>query len=371
MEGVVMHEIFPALHNRRILLTGHTGFKGSWMALWLARLGAKVTGYSLPAPSKPTNYEVSQVREVLTKEFIADIRNTATLAKAFDETSPEVVFHLAAQPLVRESYNDPHETFGVNVLGTSAVLDAVRKARRPMVVVVVTSDKCYDNKEQIWGYRECDELGGFDPYSASKGAAEIITASYRRSFFHPAKLRDHGVKLASARAGNVIGGGDWAKDRIVTDIVSSLAAGKPVPVRNKHAIRPWEHVLEPLSGYLAIADRMLTSDDPKWCSAWNFGPYTGREAPVVDLVDCFSKHWKGGKWEDKSDPNAPHEAGILRLAIDKAMTELNWRPRWDFRTTVQRTAEWYQDYYALPTRSMRDRCHKDIEQYETSGPLEA
>jgi CDP-glucose 4,6-dehydratase len=357
-----MTAIFPELKDRRVLLTGHTGFKGSWMAQWLARLGAKVTGYALPAPTNPSNYEASKIRELLAGEYLKDIRDLGSLQKAFDETQPEVVLHLAAQALVHESYLTPHETFDVNVMGTSAVLDIVRKSKRPAVVVICTSDKCYDNKEQIWGYRESDALGGYDPYSASKGAAEIVTASYRRAFFHPSKLAEHGVKIASARAGNVIGGGDWAKDRIVTDVIAALSAGKPIPVRSPRAIRPWQHVLEPLSGYLTLANRMLASNDPAWCCAWNFGPVSGSEMLVRALAEAFVKHWGSGSWEDRSDPNAPHEAGILRLSIDKAISHLAWRPQWNFDETVRRTARWYRQF--KPGISMRDQGNEDIQAYE-------
>ncbi len=236
---------------------------------------------------------------------------------------------------------------------------------RPCVVVVVSSDKCYENREHVWGYREMDPVGGYDPYSASKGAAEIVAAAYRRSFFPPARLAEHGVKLATARAGNVIGGGDWAKDRIIPDVVRHLQAGEPVPVRNPAAVRPWQHVLEPLSGYLTLAARMLASDDPKWCEAWNFGPLPGDEIPVGRLVDSFIAAWGEGQWKDTSDANRPHEAQVLRLGIDKALRQLGWRPRWNVAEAVRRTAAWYRRFYRDRPSNMREACLADVAAYES------
>jgi len=256
----------------------------------------------------------------------------------------------------------PLETFEVNVMGTASVLDAVRDLKRLCAVVCITTDKCYENREQVFGYRECDPMGGYDPYSASKGAAEILIASYRRSFFNPSELGQHGVQLASARAGNVIGGGDWARDRIVTDMVAALAAGRPAPVRNPHAIRPWQHVLEPLSGYLTLASAMLTKTDPKWCEAWNFGPVSGTELPVGKLADAFVKAWGTGEWEDQSDPNQPHEASILRLNIEKAGRELGWHPRWTCEEMVDKTARWYRSVLCEGTDA-RKACEADIEAF--------
>jgi len=290
---------------------------------------------------------------------------------AMKRAKPEVVLHLAAQPLVRLSYATPRETFDVNVLGTASVLDAVRELGGPCVALVITSDKCYENREHVWGYRECDAMGGYDPYSASKGAAELLVSSYRRSFFHPEKLSQHGVKLGSVRAGNVIGGGDWAKDRIVTDVVAALAGGKPVAVRSPKAIRPWQHVLEPLSGYLALAEKMMAEDDPRWCDGWNFGPRTGDERPVAELVETFIEAWGEGSWDDQSGGQHPHEAKILRLCIDKACWELGWRPRWTFRDAVFRTARWFRQYHQDPDASMREACLDDLEAYLSSGAAEA
>jgi CDP-glucose 4,6-dehydratase len=352
-----------AFAGRKVLLTGHTGFKGSWLAIWLQRLGAEVSGFALPPPTEPSNFRASAVRELLVDHFEADIRDQAALTAAVAKTCPDVVFHLAAQSLVRESYERPRATFEVNILGTVGLLEAVRALGRPCAVVVVTSDKCYENREQVWGYREIDPPGGFDPYSASKGATEIVAAAYRRSFFPPERLAQHGVRLATARAGNVIGGGDWAKDRIVVDMVRSLIRGEAIPVRSPHAVRPWQHVLEPLSGYLTLAARMLQSDDPRWCDAWNFGPLPGEEIPVGRLVDLFLQAWGEGSWADVGDPNQPHEAGVLRLNIDKAIHQLGWRPRWGVAEAVRRTAEWYRRYYRQPDANMRAACCEEIDLY--------
>ena len=353
---------FQALRGKRVFLTGHTGFKGSWLALWLHRLGAEVYGYSLPPPTEPSNYALSKVRGVLAGETIGDIRDRRLMFDTLGAFGPDVVFHLAAQPLVRDSYALPFETFEVNVMGTASVLDAVRDLKRPCAVVCITTDKCYENREQVWGYRECDPMGGHDPYSASKGAAEILIASYRRSFFNTSSLSQHGVQLASARAGNVIGGGDWARDRIVTDMVAALAAGKPVPVRNPSAVRPWQHVLEPLSGYLTLASAMLTKADPKWCEGWNFGPVSGTELTVGCLADAFVKAWGKGEWLDQSSTDQLHEASILRLSIEKAGWELGWRPRWNCEEMVKRTAQWYRSVLREGADA-RTACTTDIAAY--------
>lgn len=353
-----------ALAGRSVLITGHTGFKGSWLAIWLHRLGAKVSGYALAPPTQPNNFTVSQVADLLEGHWEADIRDAQRLNRAVQEADPEVVFHLAAQPLVRAGYAMPRETFEVNVIGTAAVLDAVRARGKPCVMVAVTSDKCYANRNPAEGCREGDPLGGDDPYSASKGAAEILLAAYRRSFFPPHRLAEHGVKLAVARAGNVIGGGDWANDRILVDAVRSLAAGQPVPVRNPRAVRPWQHVLDSLSGYLTLAGAMLTCDDPRLCDAWNFGPMPGVDLPVCRLVELFLAAWGGGSWQDVGTPNQPPEAAVLRLNIEKSLCHLGWRPRWNTAEAVARAARWYRRYYAGGGPSMREACLEDIAAYE-------
>lgn len=351
------------LAGRSVFLTGHTGFKGSWLAVWLHQLGARVTGYALTPPSAPNNFQASRVKELLAGHYEADIRDYQALAQAFEATDPDVVLHLAAQPIVRESYLSPRETIETNLMGTCNVLECIRQRHKPCVAVVITSDKCYENREQLWGYCERDPMGGHDPYSASKGAAELVVSSYRRSFFPADKCHDHGVKLASARAGNVIGGGDWARDRIVPDIVRHLASHRPVPVRSPRAVRPWQHVLEPLAGYLTLAAHMLASDDPSLCDGWNFGPAIEGNASVQDLVESFCQTWGQGEWEDQSDPQQPHEAHTLRLSIEKAVTRLNWRPVWMFHETIRRTANWYREFYEHPQDGMRRGCLRDISSY--------
>lgn len=353
--------------GRRVFLTGHTGFKGSWLAIWLSRLGAQVTGYALAPPTDPSLFAACGVRELLSARHEADIRDAASLNRALDEADPDIVFHLAAQALVLTSHAFPRETFEVNVIGTAALLDAVRARRKPCAVVIVTSDKCYENREQVWGYREIDALGGSDPYSASKAGAEIVAASYRRSFFPVERLAEHGVKVASARAGNVIGGGDWGKDRIVTDLVQHLAAGRPVPVRSPRAVRPWQHVLEPLSGYLTLGARLLESDNPAWCDAWNFGPLPGEEWPVAQLVERFVAAWGDGSWQDLSDRRHPGEANTLRLNIDKTVSRLGWRPTWHMAEAIGRTVGWYRQFYQSGPQGMLEACRRDIEAFEQAS----
>lgn len=350
------------IRGKRVFLTGHTGFKGSWLALWLHRLGAEVYGYSLPPPTEPSNYALSNVRSVLSGETLGDICNRRLMRETLAAFKPDVVFHLAAQPLVRDSYSSPYETFDVNVMGTASVLDAVRDFKQPCAVVCITTDKCYENREQVWGYRECDPMGGYDPYSASKGAAEILIAAYRRSFFNPEQLAQHGVQVASARAGNVVGGGDWARDRIMTDAVAALMASHPIPVRNPQAIRPWQHVLEPLSGYLTLASAMLAKPDAKWCAGWNFGPVSGTELCVGHLMDALVQAWGSGSWVDQSSPDQPHEAGILRLSIEKAGWDLGWHPRWSCDEMIERTARWYRQV-GCEKADARAACAADIEAY--------
>ena len=354
-----------AYRGRSVLVTGHTGFKGSWLALWLQQLGARVTGYALPPPTSPSHFALARVADGMTAAYEADIRDRTTLRKALQTSTPDVIFHLAAQALVRTSYQQPFETFEVNAMGTAAVLDVVREWCQPCAVVVVTSDKCYENRDQGVGYREEDPMGGHDPYSASKSAAEIVTASYRRSFFAPEQLAQHGVKLASARAGNVIGGGDWATDRIVTDIVGHLMRQQPVPVRNPQAVRPWQHVLEPLSGYLTLGARLLEPRPASYCSAWNFGPDIAGCIPVQELVERFCQAWGNGSWRNAAAPGQPHEAHILRLCIDKARIELGWQPRWSLAETVARTVDWYRQCAAKAGTDMRETSLRDIESYMT------
>lgn len=356
-------DLASAYKNKNVFITGHTGFKGSWLSLWLYKMGANVFGYSLRPDNIPNNYTASCVGDVLAGETIADIRNKKSLKEAIKKADPDYVFHLAAQPLVRESYNCPVETFEINVIGSLNILDSLQQYENQCSVVIVTSDKCYDNKEQLWGYRESDPLGGHDPYSASKAAAEIAVSSYRKSFFPSEFLDEHGVKIATARAGNVIGGGDWAKDRIIPDAVRALSNGKNVIVRNPNSIRPWQHVLEPLSGYLTLAAKMYESKDPDLFSPWNFGPCCSDECTVSDLMDLFCGEWGCVAWEHLSSSNTPHEASVLRLCIDKAVYKLNWSPRWNLFEAIKRTASWYKEYYNNNTKSMQNTCFADIDAY--------
>lgn len=353
--------------GKKVLITGHTGFKGSWLAIWLHRLGARVSGYALAPDTEPSNFVASDVRSLLEHHIEGDVRDAARFEQALLEIKPDVVFHLAAQALVRVGYETPRETFDVNVMGTVNVLDALRRLGSPCVCVVVTSDKCYENREQVWGYRETDAMGGYDPYSASKGCAELVVSSMRRSYFSPHDLAHHRVKVASARAGNVIGGGDWARDRIVTDLVKSIVDGRPVEVRSPGSVRPWQHVLEPLSGYLQLAARMLESDDTRWLDGWNFGPVTGVEVPVAELVEQLIAAWGEGRWVDVSSASAPHEARVLRLSIDKAMVDLGWRPRWGTARALVHLARWYRRFYREGATDMRATCEADIAAYEQSA----
>ncbi len=354
---------FQNFEGRRVLVTGHTGFKGAWLSVWLHGLGAEVTGYSLPSDQKNGVFEAATVSSLLNGDYQADIRDSSALSRVVHETEPDVIFHLAAQPLVRESYVIPRETHETNYMGTCNLLEAVRTMGRPCAVVVVTTDKCYENQEQVWGYREIDRLGGHDPYSASKAAAELVVASYREAFFSVSELGKHGVGIATARAGNVIGGGDWAKDRIVPDMVRSCLDNRPVTIRNPHAVRPWQHVLEPLHGYLCIASLLLEGHAPSAASAWNFGPANEGLRTVGDLVSLFHKLWGAGEWhQDNFDQ--PHETSFLSLAIDKAINHLGWNPTWDFRTTISKTVDWYrtQDQGDI---SMLEYCRKDIKNFES------
>lgn len=354
------------LRGKRVFVTGHTGFKGSWLVMLLDRLGAHITGYSLAPPTQPALFTAAGLRDLLATHHEADIRDTAQLTAAMKAARPDVVFHLAAQPLVRLSHREPLETFSTNVVGTAAVLDAVRSLAKACAVIAVTSDKCYEPHDSGQPHGESDPLGGRDPYSASKGAAELVAAAYRRSYFPPERLAEHGVQLATVRAGNVIGGGDWAADRIVTDIVCHLAAGRPVPVRNPAAIRPWQHVLEPLTGYLTLADAMLAKPDPEWAAGWNFGPTTGDDITVRELTEIFISAWGSGSWEDMHDPQAPIETHALRLSIDKALRALPWKPRTSGRDAIHRTAAWFRAFANEPSAARR-LCAADIIAYESTA----
>lgn len=356
---------WESIVGQSVFVTGHTGFKGSWLCLWLERLGARVTGYALEPPTNPNNFTVSSVGDLLEDHHEADVRDESTLHTAMRRAQPDIVLHLAAQSIVRKSYAVPRETFEVNVMGTVNVLEGVRKLDKPCAVVCVTSDKCYENREQIWGYREEDAMGEHDPYGGSKGAAELAIRSYRHSFFPPERYSEHGVKLASGRAGNVIGGGDWTPDALIVDVVRALIKQEPVRIRSPHAFRPWQHVLQALSGYLMLAVRLIECEDPALCSGWNFGPLPGNELPVRQVVQRFFAQWGDGSWIDESDENQPHEATILRLAIDKALWELDWRPCWAVEEALRRTAQWYRRYLEDPS-DMRRFSRQQIDDYQAA-----
>ena len=325
-----------------MFITGHTGFKGSWLSLWLQSMGAQVIGYALVPPTNPSLFEVARVGEGMTS-IIGDIRDLAHLRKAFAEHQPEIVIHMAAQPLVRYSYIEPVETYSTNVMGTVNLLEAVRGTDSVKAVVNVTSDKCYENREWVWGYRESEAMGGHDPYSNSKGCAELVTASYRNSYFHPEKYKEHGVAIASCRAGNVIGGGDWADDRLIPDIMRAITQGKPVNIRNPHAIRPWQHVLEPLSGYLVLAQK-LHEEGTAYAEGWNFGPNDQDAKPVQWIVEKLTKAWgEDASWTlDGGDH--PHEAHYLKLDCSKAKAQLDWHPRWHLDQALSAIISWQRAY---------------------------
>lgn len=344
--------------GKTVWLSGGTGFKGSWLAEWLLMLGAEVHVFSLQSPTDPSLFDQLDLVNRLDWQE-GDIRDSVALRKSLLDCQPDYVFHLAAQPLVRLSYAEPVETYQTNVLGTIHVLEALRSLEKPCAAVMVTTDKCYENREWLHGYREEDPLGGHDPYSSSKAACEIAISSWRRSFF-----QNHPVKTASARAGNVIGGGDWASDRILPDCIRALTVGASIPVRNKTATRPWQHVLEPLSGYLLLAAHLASKRPAPMAldSAFNFGPHLSANRTVANVVSEALEHWPG-EWSDQSDANAPHEAGKLNLTTEKAFHLLGWQPRWSFETAVQKTVEWYRGVHegANPTELTRQQ----IKEYST------
>ena len=349
-----------AFRGRRVLVTGHTGFKGSWLCIWLNELGAEVTGVGLDPYSQRDNFVLSGVGQRLKADIRADIRDGRRMAEIMASCQPEVVFHLAAQPLVRLSYELPVETYETNVMGTIHVMEAMRRTDSVRVGVMITTDKCYENREQIWGYRENEPMGGYDPYSSSKGCAELAISSWRRSFFNPLDYgTKHHVSLASVRAGNVVGGGDWAKDRIVPDCIRALEAGKPIDIRNPKAIRPWQHVLEPLSGYMLLAAKML-QEPTAYCEGWNFGPRAESITPVWEVAERIVKYYGRGELRDVSDSNALHEATLLMLDISKARVRLGWEPRTDIERCCQMTADWYRRY---TSENVYDLCVEQINDF--------
>ncbi|RYX96378.1 MAG: CDP-glucose 4,6-dehydratase [Comamonadaceae bacterium] len=348
--------------GRRVFLTGHTGFKGGWLKLWLEKMGAQVTGFSLPAATQPSFHAVVHQQAVPAGQ---DIREAAALREAMLAADPEVVFHMAAQALVRRSYDDPVETYATNVMGTVHLLEAARRCTSLRAIVVVTSDKCYENREWPWGYRESDPMGGYDPYSNSKGCTELVAAAYRSSFFHPAKHADHKVALATVRAGNVIGGGDWSTDRLIPDLLRAFASGQPADIRNPNAVRPWQHVLEPLAGYMMLAERLAT-DGVRWAEGWNFGPNDADARPVSWIADRLSAEWGAGAgWKTDSGEH-PHEANWLKLDCSKARQQLGWVPRWPLAHALGAIVEWQQAFDRGD--NMRDFSLRQIDSYESTTP---
>ena len=339
--------------GKRVFLTGHTGFKGSWLSLWLASLGAEVRGYALNPPTSPSLFNEAKVDRVIDSQ-IGDIRDQEALHESMTTFNPDVLIHMAAQPLVRYSYDAPIETYEVNVIGTAKVLEVARNCAKLKAIVNITTDKCYENDERSQGYKENDPMGGHDPYSSSKGCAELVTLAYRRSF-----LQDQGVSLASVRAGNVIGGGDWADDRLIPDILRSFEKKEPVVVRNPKATRPWQHVLEPLSGYLTLAQK-LYKDQKKYAGGWNFGPNDNDAKPVDWILDQMISKWPNSSWKLDVSSN-PHEAGFLKLDISKAKSQLGWQPVWELNRTLEKIIGWHRSW--LSQEDMQAVSLTEIEEY--------
>lgn len=348
--------------GKRVFLTGHTGFKGSWLSLWLQQLGAEVTGFALPPPTQPSLFEVAGVERGM-RSIIGDLREADSIKKAISDARPEVVIHMAAQPLVRYSYANPIETYSTNIMGLVHLFEAVRATSEVRALVNVTSDKCYENKEWPWGYRENEPMGGYDPYSSSKGCAELITTCYHNSYFNPEKYAEHGVAIASGRAGNVIGGGDWALDRLIPDMFNAISKGESVQIRNPDAIRPWQHVLESLSGYLMLAEKLCTHG-PEYAGGWNFGPYDNDAKTVQWVVERLTQTWGEGAAWSQDGGSQPHEATYLKLDCSKARGRLDWRPRWDITQTMEKIVEWHKAY--TRNEDMRSMTVAQITSYQNS-----
>jgi len=345
--------------EKKVLITGHTGFKGSWLSLWLQSLGADVVGVSLDPPTTPSLYEEAQVADGMIS-LREDIRNLEKLKAIFTEHQPEIVFHLAAQPLVRYSYREPVETYATNVMGTLHVLEAIRLCKSVRVAVMITTDKCYNNREWEWGYRENEPMGGHDPYSSSKGCAELLIASYRDSYFPAQEYSHHQTAIASARAGNVIGGGDWAEDRLIPDIIRAFQEGEAVQIRNPNSIRPWQHVLEPLAGYIELAE-VLFRDGAGWAEAWNFGPREEDAKPVEWIVKAMAKQWSSDTTWNIDGGEHPHEANYLKLDCSKAHSRLDWRPRWNLETALEKIVRWHK--VELKGVGLKEICLEQIKEY--------
>jgi len=350
--------------GRKVFLTGHTGFKGSWLSLWLESLGASVTGYALSPPTKPSLFEQANIANSV-RSICADVRDFPRVKAAIAECSPEVLIHMAAQSVVRRGYEDPIETYSSNVMGTVNVLEALRQLRQPCVVVNVTSDKCYANREWVWGYREDEAMGGRDPYSNSKGCAELVTSAYRDSFFPPTLLDQHGIAVATARAGNAIGGGDWTSDQLIPDLMRAFLEGYPCPIRNPSAIRPWQFVIEPLRGYLMLAER-LAQDAARFAGGWNFGPAGADAKPVSWIADELAQSWGNGASWKRDTAVHPPEAHFLRLDASKASTYLEWHPLLSLRQALGWIVEWYRAFQRGGDLKMLTRMQ--IERYEALTP---
>ncbi len=345
--------------GKRVFVTGHTGFKGSWLSLWLQTMGVEVIGYSLLPPTEPSLFEVAKVGEGMIS-LEGDVRDLEKLENAISTHRPDIIFHMAAQPLVRYSYQHPVETYSTNVMGTVHLLEAVRKTNCTRVVVNITSDKCYENREWVWGYRENEAMGGHDPYSNSKGCAELVAAAYRNSFFDPSKYSEHNTSLASVRAGNVIGGGDWALDRLIPDIMRAIMADESVLIRSPNAIRPWQHVLEPLNGYMTLAEQMW-EDGAEYAEGWNFGPNDEDARPVSWITETLTQLWgEGASWQLDTKVN-PHEATYLKLDCSKAKSRLKWQPQLNLAMTLEWIVEWYRAYMAA--EDMRQVTTTQIKRY--------
>lgn len=352
--------ILNSYKNKNVLVTGHTGFKGSWLSIWLSNLGANVIGYSLDPKTQHDNFVLSNLKDKIV-DVRGDIRDLEKLKKVFDKYKPEIVFHLAAQPLVMNSYASPKYTYDVNVLGAVNILECIRHCEETKMGIMITSDKCYRNDEWIWGYRENDALGGYDPYSCSKSCVELVVSSYLNSFFNPEKYEKHGKLIASVRAGNVIGGGDWSEDRIIPDCIKALEQKQNISIRSPYSVRPWQHVLEPLSGYLLVGAKFMKAG-VKYSGAWNFGPEYRNIVTVLDLANKVVDKWGGGNYVINNNKKQLHEAKLLSLDINKAKYYLNWYPRWDIDTTVEKIVEWYKNYLNV---NVFDMCEKQIAEYCT------
>jgi len=367
----MLDDLERVYHGRRVLVTGHTGFKGGWLSLWLTRLGANVTGCALPPPCRPNLHEALGLDKLVDHHEV-DIRDADALETVVTDAAPEIIFHLAAQPIVRRSFQEPIATLATNVMGTAHLLEAVRQTPSVRAVIIVTSDKCYENREWVYGYRETDPMGGSDPYSCSKGATELVTSAYRRSFFQERERGDVPARIAAVRAGNVIGGGDWAEDRLVPDIVRAATRGEPVVIRNPGATRPWQHVLEPLGGYLMVAARLLREDGDRFAEGWNFGPSENGVVDVRRLAGLIRHAWgeDAPTFALGQAAEGPHEANLLRLDIAKAASVLGWQPKLAIEDTVAWTVDWYRHHQASPTQG-RAITERQIEDYTALASMNA